>query len=511
MAVFDSAGKGYSLGAGGDRQEAEQVSGLRVSSDFFAALGVRPFLGREFLPEEDTAGRNRVVILSHGLWERRYGADRGIVGRPIRIDGENYLVVGVMPRGFQFQFWSDSRELWVPAGWTRGDHERDSNSFIAIARLKRGVTVATANAEIAGIHGQLARQYRGGPQRWRHRDAAVVLRSRRRPGHCDHLAGGGGVRAPDRLRQRRQPDARPWSGAPQGVRDQAGAGSVGQAAPEATARREPPPVCARWRRRTRGRVLGEQGADEDPAFRLCPPSAAAARRRHARRPGPGLHARGRLRHGGSLRYRAGARGRAGRSTAAARGRGPRVRERRQEPRSPRARRRRSRPGAGGARERGAHDQEHGPAARGRSRIRPEKRADAGDRAAAAEYVLRPARPPSVLPGDRGASRRDRRRAIGRRGSAPSASRQRRPRLPDRGTAGAGAGRGTRRLVHGRLPRVLPYAGRARYSEVGSSPFKTPLAARVSSSSTRRSRRGTGRTRTRSARGSPSRPGALLSG
>ena len=68
MAVFDSAGKGYSLGAGGDRQEAEQVSGLRVSSDFFAALGVRPFLGREFLPEEDTAGRNRVVILSHGLW-----------------------------------------------------------------------------------------------------------------------------------------------------------------------------------------------------------------------------------------------------------------------------------------------------------------------------------------------------------------------------------------------------------------------------------------------------------
>jgi len=159
MAVFDSAGKGYSLGAGGDRLEAEQVSGLRVSSDFFAVLGVKPFLGREFMPEEETAGRDRVVILSHGLWERRYGADRGIVGRPIRIDGESSIVVGVMPRGFEFQFLSPTRELWVPAGWTHGDHDRGSNSFIAIARLKPGVAVAKANADIAAIHQQLAQQY----------------------------------------------------------------------------------------------------------------------------------------------------------------------------------------------------------------------------------------------------------------------------------------------------------------------------------------------------------------
>ncbi len=159
MAVFDSAGKGYSLGAGGEQREAEQVSGLRVSSGFFTVLGVKPFLGREFMPEEEAAGRDRVVILSHSLWERRYGADRGIVGRPIRIDGENYVVVGVMPRGFEFQFLSDSRELWVPAGWTRGDHDRGSNSFIAIARLDPGVAVAKANADIAAIHRQLALQY----------------------------------------------------------------------------------------------------------------------------------------------------------------------------------------------------------------------------------------------------------------------------------------------------------------------------------------------------------------
>ena len=159
MAVFDSAGKGYSLGDEGGRREAEQVSGLRVSANFFRVLGVQPSIGRDFTRDEETPGRDRVVILSHGLWERRYGADRGIVGKPIRIDGENRVVVGVMPRGFEFQFFSDARELWVPSGWTRGDHDRGSNSFICIARLKPGATVARANAEIAGIHRQLASQY----------------------------------------------------------------------------------------------------------------------------------------------------------------------------------------------------------------------------------------------------------------------------------------------------------------------------------------------------------------
>ena len=159
IAIFDSAGRGYSLGASAGGREAEQVSGLRVTADFFKVLGVEPFLGRAFLKEEEAPGRDRVVVLSHGLWTRRYGADRTIVGRPIRIDGENRVVVGVMPPGFTFQFWSNPRELWVPAGWTRGDHERGSNSFVSIARLRPGTSVERANAEIAGIQRQNAQQY----------------------------------------------------------------------------------------------------------------------------------------------------------------------------------------------------------------------------------------------------------------------------------------------------------------------------------------------------------------
>ena len=159
MALFDSAGNGYNLGASGSLHEAEQVSGVRITADFFSVLGVRPFLGREFRQEEETAGKDRVVVLSYGLWSRRYGGNRNLVGQPIRIDGESYTVVGVMPREFHFQFWSDERELWVPAGWTDGDRSRNSHSFVAIGRLKPAVTVAQATAEIAGIQGQLAKQY----------------------------------------------------------------------------------------------------------------------------------------------------------------------------------------------------------------------------------------------------------------------------------------------------------------------------------------------------------------
>jgi len=158
IAIFDSAGKGYNLAATGAR-EAEQVSGVRVTAQFFRVLGVAPFLGRGFLPEEETLGRDHEVVLSYGLWASRYGADPSLVGRAIRMDGEAYTVIGVMPREFQFQFWSGPRQVWVPAGFTRGDQSRDSNSFVAIARLAPGVTLAQAQAELATIQAGIARQY----------------------------------------------------------------------------------------------------------------------------------------------------------------------------------------------------------------------------------------------------------------------------------------------------------------------------------------------------------------
>ncbi|HEY8548755.1 MAG TPA: ABC transporter permease, partial [Vicinamibacterales bacterium] len=156
LALFDSAGRGYNLTGDG---EPEQVSGLRVTASFFDVLGVTPLYGRTFREEEEIAGRDRVVVLSHALWSRRFGADPAVVGRTIRIDGMAYEVVGVMPPGFQMQFWSGPRQLWVPAGWTAGDQQRDSNSFIAIGRLGPGVSVEAARSEMETIARSLAEAY----------------------------------------------------------------------------------------------------------------------------------------------------------------------------------------------------------------------------------------------------------------------------------------------------------------------------------------------------------------
>ena len=159
MAIFDSGGRGYNLSAGA-RQEAEQVSGLRVSAGFFSVLGVKPFLGRTFLPEEEMLGRDHEVVLSYGLWKRRYGGDPALLGRMIRIDSADFTVIGVMPREFAWQFWSGSpRQLWVPVGYTKTDYGRDNHSFLAIARLKPGVSVAQARAEMEAIATNVSRQY----------------------------------------------------------------------------------------------------------------------------------------------------------------------------------------------------------------------------------------------------------------------------------------------------------------------------------------------------------------
>jgi putative ABC transport system permease protein len=157
IAIFD-AGRGYNLSPMGTKQEAEQVSGLRVSARFFSVLGVEPFLGRTFLPEEETLGKNHEVILSYGLWERRYGGDSSLVGRTITIDGQDFTVVGVMPRQFRCQFWNPSR-LWVPVGYTKSDYDRGENDYIAIGRLKPGVTVPQAQSEMEGIANRLAQEY----------------------------------------------------------------------------------------------------------------------------------------------------------------------------------------------------------------------------------------------------------------------------------------------------------------------------------------------------------------
>ncbi len=172
MALCDSSGKGYNLSASGIDTEPEQVPGLRVSASFFQVLGIKPFLGRTFLPEEETLGKDREVVLSFGLWQSRFGADRALVGKTIKMDKEDYTVVGVMPQEFHYQLWTGQRQLFVPMGFNTGDQARDSRSFVALARLKPGVTLAQARAEMDTIGRRLSQQH---PQENAGGSAAVTL------------------------------------------------------------------------------------------------------------------------------------------------------------------------------------------------------------------------------------------------------------------------------------------------------------------------------------------------
>jgi predicted permease len=175
MALFDAIGKGYNLSGSGPDGDPEQVSGVRVSASFFPLLGAPPYLGRTFRPEEETPGKDREVVLSYGLWKRRYKGDPALVGRTVQVDGDDYTVVGVMPPEFQFQHRGGLRELWAPIGYTDGDQRRDSRSFNVFARLKPGVTVDQARDEMESLGQQLSRRY---PQDNAGRGATVTPMSR---------------------------------------------------------------------------------------------------------------------------------------------------------------------------------------------------------------------------------------------------------------------------------------------------------------------------------------------
>ena len=136
--------------------EPEELPLVRASAGLFRVLGVEPALGRGFLPEEETPGRDRVVVLSHGFWTSRYGADPGMVGRRILLDGEPYEVVGVMPPGFRFPD-DNSVALWTPLGFNESELAgRAQRMFNVIGRLAPGADLASARAELATIARRLA-------------------------------------------------------------------------------------------------------------------------------------------------------------------------------------------------------------------------------------------------------------------------------------------------------------------------------------------------------------------
>jgi putative ABC transport system permease protein len=136
--------------------EPEQVAGLRASASLFPLLGIPPQLGRTFTPAEDAPGHN-VVIISDGLWRRRYAQRPDIVGQVIRLNGKPYEIVGVMPREFVFVRRADA--VWVPIQYTEQDEGRGSHSFYAAARLKPGVSFEAAKLEMEALGRRLAAQY----------------------------------------------------------------------------------------------------------------------------------------------------------------------------------------------------------------------------------------------------------------------------------------------------------------------------------------------------------------
>jgi putative ABC transport system permease protein len=141
---------------GGDTPE--QVRGNAVTPNMFATLGVGPVLGRDFLPEEGQPGKDKEAILSYGLWQRRFGADPHVVNRQISVNGEPYTVVGVMPREFEFP--RAESELWTP--FAPADDlktNRTSHFLYTRARLKPGVRLEQAQAEMDTIAARLRQQY----------------------------------------------------------------------------------------------------------------------------------------------------------------------------------------------------------------------------------------------------------------------------------------------------------------------------------------------------------------
>src|SRR5215213_5222075 len=135
--------------------EPERVSAYTVNANFFPLLGVQPLLGRGFLNEEDRPGANKVVVLSYSLWQSRYGGDRNILNRAILLNGEKHTVVGVMPPSFQF-FAKDVR-LWVPIALDQEDWaNRGGHYLTVVARLKPGVSVAQAQADMNAVMRRIA-------------------------------------------------------------------------------------------------------------------------------------------------------------------------------------------------------------------------------------------------------------------------------------------------------------------------------------------------------------------
>jgi putative ABC transport system permease protein len=130
-----------------DGATPERVVGARVTANYFDVIGVRPMLGRTFTVEEDRPGNDRVVVLSHRIWTRRFGTSASVLGRDVRMNGASYTVVGVMPASFDLT--TDSEELWAPIAFTPAQRAMHDEHYLTInGRLKPGYTIEQVQTEL---------------------------------------------------------------------------------------------------------------------------------------------------------------------------------------------------------------------------------------------------------------------------------------------------------------------------------------------------------------------------
>jgi predicted permease len=137
-------------------QGAQQVNGVDVSDGFFKTLGVIPMLGRDFKTGEDLASAPRTVILSYGAWQKRFGGRKDVLGQTVTLDGELNTIIGVLPREFHFVP-AEPAEFWATIHDTQ--QNRDAHNFYGVARMKKGVSLEQAAADMKTITAQLERQY----------------------------------------------------------------------------------------------------------------------------------------------------------------------------------------------------------------------------------------------------------------------------------------------------------------------------------------------------------------
>ncbi len=139
----------------------KSISAGAVGAEFFQVIGTQPAMGRVFLPEEDAPGKGQVVILSDGFWKRQFAGAQDVIGRTLRLSGEPYTIVGVMPASFTLPAWMvTGRDIWVPLALSDADRAlRDNHNLRVVARLKPGVTVAQAQSEMDAISKRLEQAY----------------------------------------------------------------------------------------------------------------------------------------------------------------------------------------------------------------------------------------------------------------------------------------------------------------------------------------------------------------